>query len=283
MKRQRGVALVIALFAVALAMALVLAMLSQGELTQARQRDAWRGEQAWQLQQGFEAWAMQALRADARAGDMDGLDEAWAQPMPTLTVAGARLDGRVRDLGGCFNLNRLAPRGLIDARELQRFERLLRALDLPVAIAAQAVTNTPGGAWTDASALRVLPAMPATAWPRLAPLVCALPPDQALNLNTAPAPLWRMLDDGIGADQAARLARSGDGDAPAYASLGEVQAALAGEGVDRAGLAGCALASHYFLAEGDASADGIPFRFRSVLQRGARDVRVIARARGGHG
>jgi len=283
MKRQRGVALVIALFAVALAMALVLAMLSQGELTQARQRDAWRGEQAWQLQQGFEAWAAQALRADALAGDVDGLDDAWARPMPTLVVAGARLAGRVRDLGACFNLNGLAPRGVVEARELQRFERLLRALDLPVALAAQAVAHQPGGVWTDASALRGLPAMRSEDWPRLAPLVCALPPDQTVNLTTAPAPLSRMLDDGIGAEQAARLARGGEGDAPAYASLAEVHAALAREGVDTADLAGFTLASHYFLAEGEAQADGIPFRFRSVLQRGARDVRVIARARGGHG
>jgi len=283
MKRQRGVALVIALFAVALAMALVMAMLGQGELTQARQRDAWRGEQAWQLQQGFEAWAAQALRADALASKSDGLDEAWAQPMPTLAVAGARLDGRVRDLGACFNLNGLAPRGVTDARELQRFERLLQALDLPVAIAAQAVASQPAGTWTDVSALRTLPALPAADWPRLAPLVCALPLDQAVNLNTAPAPLWRMLDAGIGPDQATRLARSGTADAPAYASLADVQAALAREGVDAADLAGCALTSQYFLAEGEVQADGIPFRFRSVLQRGARDVRVIARARGAHG
>lgn len=283
MTPPRGVALVIALFAVALAMMLVLAMLSHGELAQARQRDAWRGEQAWQLQQGLEAWAQHALRTDAADSDIDSLDEAWARPMPTLAVAGARLDGRVRDLGACYNLNRLAPRGVADARELQRFERLLRAVDAPVAVAAQALAAHPGGAWADTADLRDVPAMSDDAWLRVSPVVCALPPDQALNLNTAPAPLWRMLDAGIGVAQAARLARGADGTAPAYASLAEVRAALQREGVEATDLDGCALASRYFVADGEALADGIPFRFHSVLQRGARDVRVIARARGGHG
>jgi len=281
MNRPRGVALVIALFAVALAMLLVLAMLSRGELAQARQRDAWRGEQAWQLQLGAEAWAQRALANDGGASGITSLDQDWARPMPALVVAGARIEGRVFDLGACFNLNRLAPRGRVEAQEVQRFERLLRALQLPAVIASQAAAAQPGGLWADASALRRLPALPRDAWPRLSPLVCALPLDQTLNLNTAPPALWRLLDAGIGPEQAARLARDRGG--AAYASLAAVEAALQGEGIRTADLAGCAVASDYFLVEGRALADGIPLHFRSVLQRDAQQVRVIARARGGHG
>jgi hypothetical protein len=77
---------------------------------------------------------------------------------------------------------------------------------------------------------------------------------------------------------AQRLAR---GDATMYPDLAAVQVALQRAGVSGVDLAACDVGSHYFLAQALIVADGISFRYTSVLQRLPDAVRVIARARGG--
>ncbi|MFC7301136.1 type II secretion system minor pseudopilin GspK [Cognatiluteimonas weifangensis] len=300
MRRQRGVALVVALLVVALAMLLVAALLDAGELTRARLRNGWRAEQSRQLLGGLEAWAAAGLLADLRAsGPVDGFGEAWARPMPPLELPGARIEGRLRDLGGCFNVNALAPGGSTDPRALRRFARLLRALQLPRALASQAAdyidadasvqdggaeddayagARTANAALLDAGELRRLPAMTGDAWQALAPLLCALPTDQRLNLNTAPAVLWLTLDDAITPAMAQRLAR---GDGAMYPDLAAVRRALQREGAPVPDLSACAVGSRYFQAEATIVADGIAFGYRSQLQRLPDRVRVIARTRGG--
>ena len=300
MRRQRGVALVIALLVVVLASLLVTALLDTGELTQARVRNGLRAEQSRQLLGGLEAWAAAGLLADQRASGMvDGLGEAWARPMPPIELPGMRIEGRLHDLGGCFNLNALAPDGIADQAALHRFARLLRALQLPRELAAQAADYLdangsvqdggaedaayPGAraantALVDASELRRLPAMTVEAWRALAPLVCAVPAEQRLNLNTAPPLLWLILDDAITPAMAQQLAR---GDGVMYPDLAAVRTALQRQGAETVDLVCCDVGSHYFIAEARIVADGIAFDYRSMLQRRPGVVRVIARARGG--
>lgn len=298
MKRQRGVALLVALLALALAVMVVAALLREGELRQARLRDHWRAEQAWQLHAGLEAWARRSLPASAQG----------AGPWDTTAEFGeARLRGRLRDLGGCFNVNALAPRGRTDPAALARLEQLLDLLQLPPALAAQAAdfvdaddSLLPGGAEQSAHAaarppgrpanrpiadpgeLQRLPALAAGNWQRLAPWLCALPEDHRVNLNVAPPELWRLIDPRLDAGAATRLAQPGAGLAPRYADLAAVRAALAAEGIDGAALEGFAVDSRYFMLEADIVADGIPFSFHSLLRRGPDGVRVLARARAAH-
>ena len=302
MKRQRGVALVIALLVTALAVLLVAALLDQGEITRARVRNGWRAEQSVQLLRGLEAWAAAGLLADQRAsGAVDGLGEAWARPMPAIELPGVRIDGRLRDLGGCFNVNALAPGGVTDPVALRRFARLLHALQLPRELAPQAADyidsdtavqaggaedaayadgRTANTALVDIRTLRRLPAMTAAAWEALAPLLCAVPADQPLNLNTAPALLWQVLDDAITPAMAQRLQRD---ESAMYPDLAAVRQALQREGAPSVNLAGCGVGSRYFLADAGILVDGIDFRYASVLQRLPTEVRVIARMRGGDG
>lgn len=301
-RQQRGVALIVAVLAVALAVLLVAALVTRGETTRALQRDHWRAEQSWQLMLGLEAWAGDILLLDARGSGIDSLDEPWAQPMPPIAIPGARIGGRLRDLGGCFNVNALSPDGLTAPVAVARFTRLLHALQLNPALAAEAADfidsdrePQPGGAedaayaqalpayrtanrpLAHASELRRLRSMDAATWDVLAPYLCALPNDAAINLNTAPAPLWRTLDDAVTEDIARRLARSDGG---SYATLDAVQAALAREGLPPLDLSGYALGSAYFVAEAEILADGIDFAYSSVLHRQPDRVRVLARVRG---
>ncbi|MEO7014110.1 MAG: hypothetical protein ABI127_07335, partial [Dokdonella sp.] len=109
-QRQRGVALLIALLAVALAVILIASLLDRGELAYARTRNALRGEQAIAYSEGLEAYAAQVLMRDrAENSNLDTLSDVWAMPLPPQEVPGGRISARMSDLNGCFNLNNLSP------------------------------------------------------------------------------------------------------------------------------------------------------------------------------
>lgn len=300
---QRGVALIVALLAVALAVLLATALIDGGELGRARLRNQWRAAQSAELMRGLEDWAAQVLLADQRLSpDLDTLDDPWAQPAPPIVIPGAVINGRLRDLGGCFNLNSLAPAGVSDPEAVARLQRLLVGLRLDPRIAAQAAdwrdrdrepqdggaedsayaTLGPPGraanrAFVDASELKRLPLVDAAAWAVLSPYVCALPESARLNLNTAPALLWLSLAEGMDIGQARRLARE---PGTAYRSLDAVRESLAREGIGNVDLSPYSLATDYFRVEARIDADGIVFDYSSVLAREPGRVRVLARVRG---
>jgi general secretion pathway protein K len=299
-QRQRGVALLLALMAVALALLLAASLLERGEQARGRAQTQWRAEQSWQLLIGLEAWAIDILKRDAEAsGGIDHPGSAWRQPMPPIEVPGARIAGRLHDLGGCFNLNALHAGGQDDALAIARFERLLRALNLEPGIAAQAADwidadNEPrrGGAedaqlaqrmparraanraFVDVTELRALPGVDAAVFERLAPFVCALPSDHRINLNTAAPELWMALHEGIGAGEGRRLAREGQA---RYASLEAVQQEFERMQLPMVDLRGTDLRTSYVLAEAEIEADGLPFRYRSLIRREVAGGRVLWR------
>lgn len=301
-RRARGVALIAALLVVALAVVLIAALLDRGEALRARSRNALRAEQGWQLMRGLEGWAASALRQDwEQTATVDSREDVWAQPLPPLELPEARIEGRLLELGGCFNLNALA--GTDPERAQARFERLLRVLKLEPAIAAQArdwvdPDQDPGSGGAEdlalqqrrppyraanrpfahPSELRLLPAVDAARYAALRPHVCALPPDTPTNLNTASTEFWMSLADDIGLRHARRLARDGRA---RYSDLEAVQREFV-----ELGLAPLppdptlAVGSSYFVLEAQIRSDGVPFEYWSLLQRRPEGVRVLARARG---
>lgn len=276
MNGQRGVALVIALLVVALAASLIAAMIDGDERVKARLRNGWRAEQARQMLRGVEAWAAARLIDDQREGGAaDGFGEGWAQPMASRAVHGVAIEAQLSDLGGCFNLNALAPGGIPDASAERRFERLLRALALPRGLAADARARVADRALSDPAELRALPAMDKASWRKLSPAVCAAGVDQPVNLNTAPAAVWQSLDDAITPAIAARMVRGRE--AP-YPDLDAVRERLRRQGVAAADLRGCGVASRYFLLASTISDGTLAYRFDSRLQRLPGRVRVISRS-----
>lgn len=301
-RRQRGAALLVALLAVALAVVLAAGLLAQGEQQRARLRDGLRSEQSWQLMTGLEAWAAEALLADGPR--VDSLADPWLQAMPPIDVPGARISGRLRDLGGCFDLNSLAPQGVADAGRIEALQRLLLALELDPVIAVEAadwidrdLEPLPGGAEDGAYLGRVpgwrtgnrpmahpsevlrLGRVDGPAWERLEPYVCALPAPVPLNLNTAPPLLWLTLSPDIDEATARRLARGPDS---AYPSMEAVQQALAREGLAVPGPGEAGLETRYYMAEGWIESEGVRYVHSSLLERdrGLREVRVLGRSRG---
>ncbi len=301
--RQRGVALLAAVLVVALATVLIAALLDRGQTTLARTRNSLRAAQGWELMRGVEGWAGAVLLQDASdAPGIDSREDAWTQDMPPVELPGARIFGRLRDQGGCFNLNSLHPEEADEATAIARFERLLRALRLDPVIAEQVAD------WIDAdtvprshgaedsallarqppmraanrpfvhvSELRLLPAVSAEVYAVLAPEVCALPPGVPINLNFASPALWMSLSDSITPAQAERLARDGRAN---YTSLEDIQRELTQMGVASLPLNGYGVGTEWFILEAQVIADGIPFVYSSLLHRRHGGVDVVARARG---
>lgn len=301
--RQRGVALLVALLAVALAVIMASSLIDHGEQGRARLRNQWRAEQSAELMRGLEAWAAQTILADERASpDFDPLDAPWRQPLPPIEVPGAVITGQLRDLGACFNLNALAPAGATDADAVRRLQRVLIGLRLETRIANQAAdyidrdrdaqengaedvayaAARPSGRsanrpFFDVSELKRLPAVDARAYAALAPFVCAAPADAQFNLNSAPPLLWLAVADGLDMGQARRLARE---PGTAYRSIDAVREALQREGLGDAELSAFSLGSNAYQVQAQIDADGLVFDYTSVLMRTPGQVRVLARVRG---
>src|SRR3569833_537133 len=82
MKRQRGVALLIALLVVALATILIAGLLERGGLTAARTRNQLREMQAENYAKGLEDYATRVLRQDEQNPESsDAADDIWGVPL----------------------------------------------------------------------------------------------------------------------------------------------------------------------------------------------------------
>ena len=308
-RRQRGVALLIALLAVALAVILIASLLDRGELAFARTRNALRGEQAIAYSEGLEAYAALVLQRDSAADPgLDTFSDSWAVPLPPQEVPGGRISARMNDLNGCFNLNNLVSKQPDVWRK--RLRNLLVALELDPSLSGAIVDwldsdgsiDTEGGAEDNAylaqpipyrtanrvfahiSELRLVRGITGDAYARLAPEVCALPVGTSINMNTASAAVLMSLDSRMTAVLAERIRQNGQA---RWTSVELALDEVSKQGVDikpqdRIGLG---VTSSYFLARGEITLDGVPFGFSSILERvtgSARGgVHVLSRSRGG--
>lgn len=307
--RQRGVALLIALLAVALAVILIASLLDRGELAFARARNTLRGEQAIAYSEALEAYAALVLQRDHETDpSLDTFSDSWAVPLPPQEVPGGRISAHMSDLNGCFNLNNLAP-GQKPIWRI-RLRNLLVALQLDPSLGGAIVDwldgdgdiDSEGGAEDNAylaqpiayrtanrvfahiSELRLLRGISGEAYARLAPEVCALPPGTSINLNTASTAVLMSLDTRMTAVLAERIRQHGQA---RWTSVELALDEVSRQGVDiklpdRIDLG---VTSSYFLARGEITLDSVPFGFSSVLERvtgtARGGVHVLSRSRGG--
>jgi general secretion pathway protein K len=144
-RRQRGVALVVAMLVFAICAALLVALQRDFTLAYQRASNRFVAEQSWSYLRGAEELAALALRVDreadlAREAPRDDLTEVWAQEAtPYALDEGGWMMGALWDLQGRFNLNslvvqtpggdaagatRFAPAQQVFIRLLQTFEEL---------------------------------------------------------------------------------------------------------------------------------------------------------------
>lgn len=309
-RRARGIALVVALFVVALATVLVAGLLDRRGVATARAQSVHRGAQADALVAGLEAFAIAQLRRD-RLTDTgrDTRADAWTQPLPATPVQGGSISGELVERNGCFNLNNLVRDGVAQPVWRRRFVQLLLVLDLDPSIADSAVDwldrggdveprgaedaayaaneppyRTADGPFVDVSELRLLRGIDAEAYAALLPHVCVLPGPTPLNINMASIELVRALGVERPLDLASAREISRDG-AANYGSIDEVNAAA-----EQAGLPPFALdltdvgvRSDWFEARARVQLEDIVIDYTSLIERpSTRDgrYRVVRRWRG---
>ena len=300
-KRQRGVALLVALLVVALAVILIAALLDRGELALARTRNVLRSEQAEAYAQGLEIYAAQILVATAGHG-ADTNASPWAQPLPAQPVPGGVISATMRDLNGCFNLNNLAAKDGNSEAWTRIFVNLLSALGVDPNLKdpikswlgssgsgdteanyylALAVPYRPrSGLFAHVSELRLVRGVTGDVYARLAPYVCALPPGTKINVNTASVPVLRSLGDNLTQPAAEKLWSNGQAN---YSdpSVFATDANAVGDLTVGTRLALLTINSSYFLARGDIVLDDVPFTFFSLIQHNqGPPIQVLELSRG---
>lgn len=239
--RQKGIALIVAVLVVAIAAVLATGLVDRLNLDIRRTENLIHSEQAYVYAQGAEIIAIAALSQDRKDNKYDSLDEEWAMETPPFPVDGGAVVGKLTDLQSCFNINNLN-RSINAANlneDIQRFARLLNAVDVPTAAADSVIdwldddmqTTAPGGAeddWyigltppyraangpiTSISELRMVKGFEPTEtradtqqpYDKLAPYVCALPVSTAINVNTASDKVLKSLSSDMTDDDVIKI------------------------------------------------------------------------------
>lgn len=222
-RAPRGVALLTVMFIMALLTTLVVYLVGDENLAIRRVSNQQDSEQGFDIAVYSEQWARKTLEEDADHSRTDYLGEDWSTKSPTLPASDrAKLQTKITDLEGRFNLNNLAVGK--DKVWYPAFQRLLTVLGLDPGL-ADAVVD-----WVDAdlnvssqtgaedaqyllknppyrAANRPMINVGELAWvqgmtpktiQKLAPFVTALPETGIpINVNTAPAELLRILTKNI--------------------------------------------------------------------------------------
>ena len=314
-RRQRGVALVMAVLIVALATILAAEVGFRGYLDQRRTVNSFLLDQSFEIAMGGEAWAADALRRDKmQSSKTDDFTEEWATPIPPIPLedVGGEFEGQLEDLQGRFNLNDLvtfdqAGVSTVNAPAVKRFERLLTLLEIepkwagyiadwidsdtdaafpdgaedPVYTNLSPPYRTANMPITRASELLALPDFGAERYRKLAPFVTALPPGQPINVCTASPEL---LDAMIGDNREFTLGRETGQQTRqqrCFPSASEFQASLSADRKQELdNMIG--ETSDYFLATIWVTLGTQRFTLYSLLYRGggANQVRPILRSYG---
>jgi general secretion pathway protein K len=138
--RQRGVALILAVLIMALAVMLAASVSFKGYLDQRRTVNQFGMDQGFEVALGGEAWAADSLRRDKQqSSKTDDFTEEWATPIPPIPIEKDKqvigdFEGQLEDMQGRFNLNSLVMleggQLKFDQKAIDRFERLLDLLEL---------------------------------------------------------------------------------------------------------------------------------------------------------
>ncbi|MFI4982481.1 MAG: type II secretion system minor pseudopilin GspK, partial [Nevskiales bacterium] len=108
MKRQGGIALITAIFVVALASIAAVAMFEASNIAVHRSANLVQSEAELWYGTGIESWVKGILIQDAKLNSKTvGFNGLWAQPVDFLPIDGGGIRGHIEDLQGRFNLNNI--------------------------------------------------------------------------------------------------------------------------------------------------------------------------------
>ena len=214
-RRQRGVALLVAILLVALGTIIAATMAYDNAMTARRAAATFDFDQALLVAQGAEALAAYGLQQQARQNSPYTFPgQAWSQPLPpTEVLPGVMLEAYVEDLQGRFNINDLVQQDGNQPNQvaITAFQRLLTLLNMEPKWANYIVDwidkntdpmfpdgaedsvymemnppyRTPNLPITSTSELLALPGFTRADYDRLAPYIVALPIGTLINVCSA--------------------------------------------------------------------------------------------------
>jgi len=298
--RQRGAAVLMALFVATLATLIVSGLFWQQFVLLRTIENQQLIVQSRILMAGALDWARAMLREDLMRSSHDGLDEFWARGLAetrldqlgesSTLAAQASIAGSIEDAQSRLNLrNLVGDDGEIVEQELAALKRLCDLLGLPTVSAelialrmkdAFAPASTDDGAGTRATAVRPLPPILSTdiaaipgldpeAGPMLAPYLVTLDSNKTkVNVNTAAA---EVIAARIGTSLArARAVVAQRERISHFVDVGNFRNYLGDGGGAEAGDASIATTSSYFFVRGQIKLARADIRMEALVRRSAQ-------------
>ena len=200
-RRQRGVALLMAMLIVVIATTIAVNIVHEEKFTIRKSAHIQLNDRAALYAYGIEDWARIFLRRDREDSKIDSLDEDWAIGVPGLPIEGGYLAGYLEDEQSRFNLNSI----VISEIALTRFQRLCDNLEVDQSfipalmdwIDADFEIRYPDGMeenydnyrvanreMVDISELMLVHNVTPEIFEKLQPYITALPGTSTLNVNT---------------------------------------------------------------------------------------------------
>lgn len=211
-RRQRGLALLVAMLIVVLVTTVAVSILHEEKYTIRKTAHVLSMDRARLYAIGLEDWARVFLREDREESETDSLDENWAVGVPGLPIEGGYLAGYLEDEQAKFNLNSV----VVSELWIERFRRLCRNLEvddifIPALIDWIDVdfeVTYPDGMeenyqsyrvanreLTDISELLLVHSVTPEMYEKLKPHVTALPATTTINVNTMSEVIFRSLGE----------------------------------------------------------------------------------------
>ncbi|TAK75187.1 MAG: general secretion pathway protein GspK [Gammaproteobacteria bacterium] len=194
-KQQQGVAIVVALFIMALVASMAYIMMARLSRDTQRTTLILRDTQAAFYAQGSVAWAIEQLRRDWENQKPDQLIDKLPMTSPTNTINDYHISSTIEDMQARFNLNNLN-----DTEAQTSFKRLIQSVAPNLSEEKiQAIVNAVVhwitlGSMVSVSELRSVKGITPAIYHALQPYVTALPEAAALvNVQSAPAPILAVL------------------------------------------------------------------------------------------
>jgi len=224
-RKERGIAVISAILIAALVASLAFALSARERLwlNQIENRNDLSAAQS----AAFSAidLARLSLRDDMRNNLVDHLLESWTVPIPPIDVEGGKVNGRLSEMQGRFNLFMLQSGGQPSPDGIETLRRLLATRNLPSewadklahAMATRAAmmqtvkTSTPGLLLgkvlpvANLSELAELAGIDAAQISPLDPLLTILPESTSINVNFAPPEVLVAVTPGLTLGEADRI------------------------------------------------------------------------------
>ena len=285
----RGVALITAMLITALASLVAANLAWDNALDVRRTKVLLINDQAIQVALGAESWVVGILHQDLEDSEIDHLGEIWAMDLPGFPIDGGDVTGAIQDLQGRFNINNLIDEnGRIEEKSLERFRRLLEALEIDPRFAGIAAdwldanieASFPDGAedaiytgilppyrsanqsLTSVSELAALEGMDRQTFNVLRPHITALPGRTNVNVNTATGAVLQSLDENMSVEDVDGLISERES-----AGFGDIQTAFSSL-VTPDVLNTLEETTNYFQLKVVVRIDTVRVTLYSVLQRG---------------